>query len=61
MPNTFSGGLSEPRLRPKTVVAAQDAGATMIVLVDTNGGRLPEGAMAVDTVRKVLQKVRGIQ
>jgi 2-isopropylmalate synthase len=57
----FDGFRANPEFALKTVVAAQDAGASMIVLCDTNGGRLPEDvAAAVDAVRKVLKVPVGI-
>ena len=57
----FDGYRANPEFALKTVVAAQDAGASMIILCDTNGGRLPEDvAAAVDAVRKVLTVPVGI-
>lgn len=57
----FDGFRANPDFALKTVVAAQDAGASTIVLCDTNGGRLPEDvAAAVDAVRKVLRVPVGI-
>ncbi|MBM4075166.1 MAG: citramalate synthase, partial [Planctomycetes bacterium] len=57
----FDGFRANPEFALKTVVAAQDAGASTIVLCDTNGGRLPEDiASAVDAVRKVLKVPIGI-
>ena len=45
----------------QTLRAAQDAGASVIVLCDTNGGRLPdEIADAVDQVRRTLRVEIGI-
>ena len=57
----FDGFRANPEFALKTVLAAQDAGASMIILCDTNGGRLPEDvAAAVDAVRKVLTVPVGI-
>ena len=57
----FDGYRANPEFALRTVVAAQDAGASTIVLCDTNGGRLPEEiAAAVDAVRKVLRVPVGI-
>ncbi len=57
----FDGFRANPEFALKTVVAAQDAGASTIILCDTNGGRLPEDvAAAVDAVRKVLTVPVGI-
>jgi 2-isopropylmalate synthase len=45
----------------QTVAAAQDAGASVVILCDTNGGRLPEEiADAVDYVRRTLRVKIGI-
>ena len=57
----FDGFRANPEFALKTVVAAQDAGASTIILCDTNGGRLPEDvAAAVEAVRKVLTVPVGI-
>ena len=57
----FDGFRANPDFALRTVVAAQDAGASIIVLCDTNGGRLPEDiAAAVEAVRKVLKVPVGI-
>lgn len=57
----FDGFRANPEFALKTVCAAQDAGASTIILCDTNGGRLPEDiAAAVDAVRKVLKVPVGI-
>jgi len=57
----FDGFRANPEFALKTVRTAQDAGASTIVLCDTNGGRLPEDiAAAVDAVRKVLTVPLGI-
>ncbi len=57
----FDGFLANPEFALKTVLAAEEAGASTIVLCDTNGGRLPEEiAAAVDAVRKVLRVPIGI-
>jgi 2-isopropylmalate synthase len=57
----FDGFRANPEFAIRTVVAAQDAGASIIVLCDTNGGRLPEEvAAAVEAVRKVLKIPVGI-
>src|SRR5215471_15730697 len=45
----------------RTVAAAQDAGASVVILCDTNGGRLPEEiADAADYVRRALRVKIGI-
>lgn len=57
----FDGFRANPEFAIKTVQAAQDAGASMIVLCDTNGGRLPEEvAAAVAAIRKELRVPVGI-
>lgn len=57
----FDGFRANPEFALKTVKAAQDAGASTIILCDTNGGRLPEDiAKAVDAVRKELKVPVGI-
>ncbi len=57
----FDGYRANPEFALRTVQAAQDAGASLVVLCDTNGGRLPEEvAAAVDAVRKVLTIPVGI-
>ena len=38
----FDGYLANPEFALQTIVAAQEAGAQIVVLCDTNGGRLPE-------------------
>lgn len=57
----FDGFRANPEFALKTLKAAEEAGAAMIVLCDTNGGRLPEEiAAAVDAVRKELRIPVGI-
>uniref|UniRef100_A0A7C4QIJ9 Citramalate synthase n=1 Tax=Schlesneria paludicola TaxID=360056 RepID=A0A7C4QIJ9_9PLAN len=57
----FDGFRANPDFALKTVKAAEDAGASLIVLCDTNGGRLPEEiAAAVDAVRRELRVPVGI-
>jgi len=57
----FDGFRANPEFALKTVQAAQDAGASTIILCDTNGGRLPEDiAAAVDAVRRELRIPVGI-
>lgn len=57
----FDGFRANPDFALKTVKAAEEAGAAIIVLCDTNGGRLPEEiAAAVDAVRKELRIPVGI-
>jgi 2-isopropylmalate synthase len=51
----FDGYFHNPEFALKTIRAAEDAGARMIVLCDTNGGRLPdEVAAAVKAARAAL-------
>lgn len=51
----FDGYFHNPEFALKTIRAAEEAGAEMIVLCDTNGGRLPDDvAQAVAAARKVL-------
>lgn len=57
----FDGFRANPEFALKTVLAAQNAGASTIILCDTNGGTLPEGiAAAVDAVRRELKIPVGI-
>ncbi len=50
----FDGYFHNPEFALKTVRAAEQAGAKMIVLCDTNGGRLPDDiAAAVKAARQV--------
>ncbi len=57
----FDGWFHNPEFAVRTIQAAQNAGARMIVLCDTNGGRLPEDiAKAVDAARKALDIPVGI-
>lgn len=57
----FDGFRANPEFALKTVKAAEESGAAIIVLCDTNGGRLPEEvAAAVDAVRKELRIPVGI-
>jgi 2-isopropylmalate synthase len=57
----FDGFRANPEFALKTVLAAQNAGASAIILCDTNGGRLPEEvAAAVDAVRRELKVPVGI-
>lgn len=57
----FDGFRANPEFALKTVLAAQDAGASLIALCDTNGGRLPEEiAAAVEAVRRELRIPVGI-
>src|ERR1700680_4881739 len=51
----FDGYGHNPEYALQTLRAAQDAGARVVILCDTNGGNLPETiAAAVEQVRKVL-------
>src|SRR5215471_5204885 len=51
----FDGYFHNPEFALKTIRAAEAAGARMIVLCDTNGGRLPEDvARAVQAARAAL-------
>src|SRR5690606_11763520 len=55
------GYRANPEFALRTVQAAQDAGADLVVLCDTNGGSLPEFiADAVQAVRQVLRVPVGI-
>jgi 2-isopropylmalate synthase len=57
----FDGYRHNPEYALRTLRAAQEAGATVIILCDTNGGNLPESiAAAVDQVRKALRVEIGI-
>ncbi len=57
----FDGYFANPEFALKTIVAAQDAGARMVILCDTNGGRLPEHvAEAVAAARRALKIPVGI-
>ncbi len=59
--HSFDGFRANPEFALKTWKAAEEAGADLIVLCDTNGGRLPEEiAAAVDAVRKELRIPVGI-
>src|SRR5262245_25776315 len=52
----FDGYFHNPEFALRMVRAAEAAGARMIVLCDTNGGRLPEDiARGVDAAREVLK------
>ncbi len=49
----FDGFRHNPEYALRTLKAAEDAGATVVILCDTNGGTLPEEiAAAVETVRR---------
>jgi 2-isopropylmalate synthase len=57
----FDGYRANPEYALKTVRAAADAGAEIVVLCDTNGGSLPEQvAEAVEAARKALPVPVGI-
>ena len=57
----FDGFRANPEYALKTIQAAEEAGASLIVLCDTNGGPMPEEvAAAVDAVRKELRIPVGI-
>src|SRR5260370_28460758 len=57
----FDGVRHNPRYALQTLQAAQDAGATVIILCDTNGGTLPEEiADGVKQARRALQVEIGI-
>jgi len=57
----FDGFAANPDFALKTLLAAQDAGASLIVLCDTNGGTLPEEiAERVTAVRRELRIPVGI-
>lgn len=57
----FDGFRANPEFALKTVKAAEESGAAIIVLCDTNGGRMPEEiAAAVAAVRKELRIPVGI-
>ncbi|MBI5759089.1 MAG: citramalate synthase, partial [Planctomycetales bacterium] len=51
----FDGFFHNPEFALRSVRAAEEAGAEMVILCDTNGGRLPdEIASAVEAARKAL-------
>src|SRR5947207_2003255 len=57
----FDGWFHSPEFALKTIRAAQSAGARLVVLCDTNGGRLPEDiAEAVTAARQALDIPVGI-
>jgi 2-isopropylmalate synthase len=57
----FDGFRRNPEYAMQTLRAAQDAGASVIILCDTNGGTLPEEiADAVDQARQALRVEIGI-
>ena len=57
----FDGYFNNPEYALKTIQVAQKAGAQIVVLCDTNGGRLPEEiAEGVEAARKVLSIPVGI-
>ncbi len=57
----FDGFKEDPDYALRTVQVAAEAGADVVVLCDTNGGRLPgEVARAVRTVRQALEVPLGI-
>jgi 2-isopropylmalate synthase len=57
----FDGFRHNAEYALQTLRAAQDAGATVLILCDTNGGNLPEAiAAAVDRVGKALRVPLGI-
>lgn len=59
--HSFDGYRANPEFAMKTWKAAEAAGATAIILCDTNGGRLPEEIAAiVDAARKELHIPVGI-
>jgi 2-isopropylmalate synthase len=57
----FDGFQRNPEYALQTLRAAQDAGASVVILCDTNGGTLPDDiAAAVDQVRRNLRTELGI-
>jgi 2-isopropylmalate synthase len=57
----FDGLRRNPDYALKTLQAAQDAGASVLILCDTNGGSLPEDiAAGVDQARRVVRVELGI-
>src|SRR5260370_28944080 len=57
----FDGYQRNPEYAVRTLRAAQDAGASAVILCDTNGGTLPEEiAAATEAVRKTLKVELGI-
>jgi 2-isopropylmalate synthase len=57
----FDGWRNNPEFALKTILAAQDAGARMVILCDTNGGSLPETIVeGVNAARKALRIPVGI-
>jgi 2-isopropylmalate synthase len=57
----FDGFRCNPEYALQTLRAAQEAGAAVVILCDTNGGTLPDDiAAAVETVRRALRVDLGI-
>jgi 2-isopropylmalate synthase len=57
----FDGYCDDPEYALQTLRAAEDAGAGVVVLCDTNGGTLPDDiASIVETVRRTLRVALGI-
>jgi 2-isopropylmalate synthase len=57
----FDGFQRNPEYALQTLRAAQDAGASVVILCDTNGGTLPDDiAAAVEQVRRALRADLGI-
>src|SRR2546430_446036 len=57
----FDGFKHNPEYALQTLRAAQDAGASVVILCDTNGGTLPEEiAERVEKVKKALRVAVGI-
>ncbi len=57
----FDGFRRNPEYALQTLRAAQDAGASVVILCDTNGGTLPEEiASAVEAIRRELHVALGI-
>src|SRR5436305_69143 len=57
----FDGYLHNPEYALQTLRAAQDAGASVVILCDTNGGTLPDRiAERVEAVRRALRVELGI-
>ena len=55
----FDGAVSNPEYSARTIQAAKDAGASVIILCDTNGGTLPE--QIAHRTRTALEYLKDVQ